>query len=146
MIMAIDSALPQATLANDLNLAWGQISDATVDVSARSRAWRLWTIYCEDNGFPNPFLPAQMDTERLHILVAFAASCRTGIWGRGNQIQANTIVTTVRHIGQTFELGGYPDPHHQGTSSGTDIHLAFSSLYHGTAQQIPPPSRKLPCR
>jgi hypothetical protein len=130
-IVATSSALPRATLANDLDLAWGQIADATVDVSARSRAWRLWTTYCEDNGFPDPFLPAQTDTERLNILVAFAARCRTGVWGRGNQIQANTVATTVRYIGQTFELGGYPDPRHRGNSSGTDLHLAFSRLYHG---------------
>jgi hypothetical protein len=130
-IVATGSALPQTTLANDLDLAWGQIADATVDVSARSRAWRLWTLYCEDNGFPDPFLPAQTDTERLNVLVAFAARCRTGVWGRGNQTQANTAATTVRYINQTFELAGYPDPRHRGNRSGTDLHLAFSRLYHG---------------
>jgi hypothetical protein len=66
--------------------------------------------------------------------------------GRGNQIQANTAATTVRHIGQTFKLGRHPGPRHQETSSGADLHLAFSSLYHGTVQHILPPSRKLPSR
>jgi hypothetical protein len=135
--VAISSNLPRATLADDLNLAWGQIADATVDVQARARAWRLWTIYCEDNGFPDPFLPSQTDTERLNVLVAFAARCRTGVWGRGNQIQSGTVATTVRHIGQTFELGGYPDPRHRGAANGTDLHLAFSRLYHGYRSSDP---------
>jgi hypothetical protein len=121
----------QATLADDLHLAWGQVADVTVDVSARSRAWRLGTIYCEDDGFPDPFLPAQMDTKRFNNLVAFTARCRTGVWGRGNQIQANTILSTVQHIGQTFELGRYPDPRLGGASTAsTDLHLTVSHLYH----------------
>jgi hypothetical protein len=76
-------------------------------------------------------LPAQTHTKILNVLVAFAARCRTGVWGHGDQIQANTVATTVRYIGQTFELGGYPDPRHRGNSSGTDLHLVFSRLYHG---------------
>jgi hypothetical protein len=51
------STFPQATLAGHLNFTLGQIADATVDVSAHSRARHLWMIYCEDSGFLNPFCP-----------------------------------------------------------------------------------------
>jgi hypothetical protein len=94
--------------------------------------FKLWTIYCEDNDFPGkPLLPSQMDTERINIMVAFTAQCRTVVWGQGNQIQVGTVVATVRHIRHTFEPGGYSNPRNGGTYGSTYLYLALSHLYHG---------------
>jgi hypothetical protein len=108
-VAAAESA-PAPTLAADLDAAWADITNATVDVQTRQRNWQIWTTYCSDYGYNDPFLPNLPATGRLQILLGFAARCHLGVWGQGHQIRADTVAVSVRHIGQTFELTGYPDP------------------------------------
>jgi hypothetical protein len=84
--MATATSARAPTLAADLDTAWAEIAHATVDVQTRQRNWQIWTTYCADNGYSVPFLHDQHATERLQVLLGFAARCRSGIWGRGRQI------------------------------------------------------------
>jgi hypothetical protein len=127
--MAAAESARAPTLAADLDSAWTTITHATVDVQTRQRDWRIWTTYCADNGYNDPFLQNQQATERLQVLLGFAARCRSGVWGRGRQIRADTVAVSVRHIGQTYELAGYPDPR-KPERGGPDMHIAFTRLYH----------------
>ena len=79
--MATATGAPAPTLATDLDSAWAEIAHATVDVQSRQRNWQIWTTYCADNGYGDPFLQNQQAAERLQVLLGFAARCRSGIWG-----------------------------------------------------------------
>ncbi len=67
--MAAAESARAPTLAADLDSAWTTITHATVDVQTRQRDWRIWTTYCADNGYNDPFLQNQQATERLTIVI-----------------------------------------------------------------------------
>jgi hypothetical protein len=128
-IVATAASARAPTLAADLNTAWAETAHATVDAQSCQRNWQIWTTYCYDNKYRNPFLQNQQATEHLQVLLGFAARCRLGVWGQGRQIRADTVEVLVWHIGQTYELAGYPNPR-KPKRGGPYMHLAFTRLYH----------------
>jgi hypothetical protein len=97
--VAAAEGAPAPTLAADLDAAWADINTATVDVPTSQRIWQIWTTYCADNGYNNSFLQNLPTTGQLQVLLGFAARCRSGVWGRGHQIRADTVAVSVWHIG-----------------------------------------------
>jgi hypothetical protein len=98
-----------------------------MDVEARARAWTSWCKYIAANGLNDPFLQYQTPSSRLHVLLAFAAKIRSGDLGKGKQVKLGTVTSTVRFVGQTFQLAGHSDPR---TLPGSkQLHLALSRLY-----------------
>jgi hypothetical protein len=98
-----------------------------MDVEARARAWKSWCDYIAANGLVDPFLQSQPPSSRLHVLLAFAAKIRSGDMGKGKQVKLGTVSSTLRFVGQTFQLAGHSDPR---TIPGSkELHLALSRLY-----------------
>ena len=58
--------------------------------------------------------------------MGFAAWTRTGFFGKGRQVGAQTIEKSLRHVAQAFVLEGYPNPRQAGT--GADVALPFTHL------------------
>jgi hypothetical protein len=108
-----------------LSPSWGQIADAMVDVQAHTWAWRLWIIHCEDNSFPDPFLPSQMDMVRLNLLVWLSLPGAVQEYTGDAETRSKQAPL---HIYQTFGLGGYSNPGNQAAGSGTYLHLALLRL------------------
>jgi hypothetical protein len=63
LLLATSGACTSSTFARDLNSAWEHIEDPTVDLVAQQWAWRLWAVYCFENGYPDPFLAKCNPTE-----------------------------------------------------------------------------------
>jgi hypothetical protein len=125
--MADARTRPSAGIARDLSLAWQDIEVATMDVGSRARSWKWWCDYTSANGYADPFLQSQPPSAHLHVLLAFAAKVRSGDLGKGRQVKVGTVTTTVRFVGQTFQLAGHHDPR---TPSGSkELHLALSRLF-----------------
>jgi hypothetical protein len=89
------SARAPTLAAADLDNVWAEIAHVTVDVQTRQRNWQIWTTYCVNNGYSDPFLRDQQETERLQVLLSFAARCPLGVWGRGSQIKADTVASQL---------------------------------------------------
>jgi hypothetical protein len=116
-----------AGIARDLALAWQDIEIATMDVGPRGRSWDWWCHYTTANGYPDPFLQSQPPSAQLHVLLAFAAKVRSGDLGKGKRVKVGTVTSTVRFVGQTFQLAGHRDPR---TPPGSkELHLALSRLF-----------------
>ena len=79
--------------------------------------------------------------DRLHMLLAFAAKVRSGVLGRGRQVQASTVTSAVCHVGQTFELAGHRDPWL--AQDSPNLHLALTRLYAAYCQSDPLPSSQI---
>ena len=125
--MADASTRPSTGIARDLALARQDIEIATMDVGPRARAWQWWCNYTTANGYTDPFLQSQPPSAQLHVLLAFAAKVRSGNLGKGKQVKVGTVTSTIRFVGQTFQLAGHLDPR---TPPGSkELHLALSRLF-----------------
>ncbi len=82
--MAATATARAPTLAADLDAAWAEITTATVDVSTRTRDWSIWTAYCADNGYRNPFLQTNDPTERLQVLLWASLPDAVRAFGEGD--------------------------------------------------------------
>jgi hypothetical protein len=139
--MASHYSHPAGTLAADLALAWEAIEAGTVDQDARFRSWRLWVDYLAINGIPDRYLRRRDPAEQLSVILAFAAKVRTGDLGMGARVQLGSVSSSLRHVGQMFELAGFRDPRKpQGTA---ELHLAISRMYRAYQNQDPPPRSQI---
>ncbi|KAI2508442.1 hypothetical protein MHU86_5969 [Fragilaria crotonensis] len=100
----------------DFDTARAALDDATVDSAARATSWRWWQQYCTDCG-TDPWLRDTTPAIRSQLLLGFAARTRTGFFGKGRQVGAQTVEKALRHVAQAFVLEGYPDPRRAGAGS-----------------------------
>lgn len=70
--------------------------------------WNQWESYCVGLGI-DPFL--ETFTDKVPILQVFAQRVRIGeLASNGNPIRARSTEDYVRHVAQTFQSVGAPDP------------------------------------
>jgi hypothetical protein len=115
----------RAALQCDFDTARAALDDATVDTATRATSWRWWQQYCTDCG-TDPWLRDTTPAIRSQLLLGFAARTRTGFFGKGWQVGAQTVEKALRHVAQAFVLEGYPDPRRAG--AGPDLALPFTHL------------------
>ena len=134
--MAACQPAARAALQCDFDTARAALDDATVDITARATSWRWWQQYCTDCG-TDPWLRDTTPAIRSQLLLGFAARTRTGYFGKGRQVGAQTVEKALRHVAQAFVLEGYPDPRRAG--AGTDLALPFTHLLKSFRVRDPAP-------
>jgi len=107
---------------------------------AASTVWETWQNYCADLG-ADPFLEAIQD--KVPILQVFAQRVRSGeLASKGNPILARSVEDYLRHVAQTFQSVGAPDPRMKEGATAIDFRL--TRLQAAWAKQDPPPNRVKP--
>ncbi len=134
--MAACQPTARAALQCDFDTARAALDDAMVDSAARATSWRWWQQYCTDCG-TDPWLRDTTPAIRSQLLLGFAARTRTGFFGKGRQVGAQTVEIALRHVAQAFVLEGYPDPRRAG--SGSDLALPLTHLLKSFRVRDPAP-------
>lgn len=124
----------------DFNAARTAIGAATVDDSNRQTAWKHWSTYTTQCNI-DPWLRGQSKQTKQVYLLAFAARFRTGIFGKANQVGAQSVDKALRHVAQTLVLAGYEDP--RKSYGSKDLDLPFRLLLKSYTNEDPPPRPQL---
>jgi hypothetical protein len=107
-----------------------------VDGTTRATNWQWWTQYCTTCGV-DPWLRDISTPARSQLLLGFAARTRTGFFGKGRQVSAQSVEKALRHVAQAFVLEGYPDPRRAAASH--DLALPFAHLLKSYRDKDPAP-------
>jgi hypothetical protein len=75
----------------------------------RETCWERWAAYVAPMGVDH-YLQDTPFTMRVCLLTGFAGRVRTGYYGRGQQIQAGSISSTITSVGQTIALATNTNP------------------------------------
>ena len=101
--------------------------------------WNQWESYCVGMGI-DPFL--ETFTDKVPILQVFAQRVRIGeLASNGNPIRARSTEDYVRHVAQTFQSVGAPDPR---LNSNNNIDFRLQRMIAAWKKQDPPPNRVKP--
>ncbi len=97
--------------ASDFRLAdngfhFGRVAATT---KGRESCWEWWAAYVAPVGV-DPYLQDTPFTIRVHLLTGFAARARTGYYGRGKQIQAGSVSSAIKAVGQAIALATNTNP------------------------------------
>ena len=88
--------------------AWEAIGTATVDGSERHHYLKAWQMHCR------LYQDATGEIEVPHILtdqlLTFAVTVREGQYGKGHQVQVQSVEFALRAIAQKYVLDRHPDP------------------------------------
>lgn len=109
-----------------------------MDGAVRATNWRWWSQYCTECGV-DPWLRDTDATTRGQLLLGFAARTRTGYFGKGRQVGAQTVEKALRHVAQAFVLAGYPDPRRTAGSGSAELALPFTHLLKSYKDRDPVP-------
>jgi hypothetical protein len=107
-----------------------------VDGAVRATNWRWWTQYCTECRI-DPWLRDVSSQARSQLLLGFAARTRTGFFGKGRQVTAQSVEKALRHVAQAFVLEGYPDPRR--ADAGHELALPFTHLLKSYRDRDPAP-------
>lgn len=107
-----------------------------MDGAVRATNWRWWAQYCTECGV-DPWLRDITPATRGQLLLGFAARTRTGFFGKGRQVSAQTVEKALRHVAQAFVLEGYEDPRRAG--AGSNLALPFTHLLKSFRDRDPAP-------
>jgi len=122
------------------NAAWEAIGTATVDGSERHRYWKAWQMHC------GLYQDATGEIQAPHILkdrlLTFAVAVREGQYGKGHQIQVQSVEFALRAITQKYVLDGYPDPR-CASPTQQSLDLPITHLLKKYGNEDPPPKPKL---
>ena len=108
---------------------------------AASATWiNIWSPFCRELGFPNPFLPTLPD--KVPLLLVFAQRYRNGrIAKRGLPVRAETVSAALLQVAAAFTSVGSPDPRFN-TFGKLDQRIV--NLYTAWSKQDPAPTRVKP--
>ncbi len=119
--MAACQSTARAALQCDFDAARAALDNATVDTAVWATSASWWQQYCTDCG-TDPWLRDTTPAIRSQLLLGFSDWTRTGFFGKGRQVGAQTVKKALRHVAQPFVLEGYPDPRRV----GSDVALPFT--------------------
>jgi hypothetical protein len=111
-----------------------------VDDRARTASWRNWTAYTGQARI-DPHMRHYGKALKQTYLLAFAARVRSGIFGHGIQVGAQSVEKALRHVAQTLLLVGYDDPRR--TYGAKELDLPFRHLLKSYRDVDPPPQPQL---
>lgn len=109
-----------------------------MDGAVRATSWRWWSQYCTECGV-DPWLRDIAAATRGQLLLGFAARTRTGYFGKGRQVGAQTVEKALRHVAQAFVLEGYPDPRCTAGSGSSALALPFTHILKSYKDRDPVP-------
>ena len=114
------------------------IALATLDEDLRVKNWRGWQHWTGICGV-DPFLTGYPPAEQQIILIGFSDRIRSGYYGKGNRVGAQTVETASRHILQAIVLAGGRDPRRLGSRGAAhNLDISFSRLHRLYSREDPP--------
>jgi hypothetical protein len=120
--------------------AWEAIGTATVDGSERHRYWKAWQTHC------GLYQDATGEIQAPHILtdrlLTFAVAVREGQYGKGHQIQVQSVEFALRAVAQKYVLDRYPNPR-CASPAQQSLDLPIARLLKKYGDEDPPPEPKL---
>jgi hypothetical protein len=114
-----------------------------VDHQARAASWAWWATYCAAVAV-DPYLRRMSKQTQQWLLLAFAARVRTGYFGRGKQVQQQSVEKALRHVGQALLLAGFPDPRRSYGAKELDLAFRHTLKSLKEADPVPKPQLALP--
>ena len=122
------------------NAVWEAIGTATVDGSKRHRYWKAWQMHCE------LYQDATGKIQVPHILtdrlLTFAVAMREGQYGKGHQIQVQSVEFALQAVTQKHVLDGYPDPR-RASPAQQSLDLPIARMLKKYGDEDPPREPKL---
>mmetsp|Transcript_12197 Transcript_12197/g.20083 ORF Transcript_12197/g.20083 Transcript_12197/m.20083 type:complete len:482 (+) Transcript_12197:2086-3531(+) len=118
----------------------GRVASTT---AYRETYWRHWEAYCSPLGVdPHLSYSSTPYSVRARTLTGFAARVRSGFYGRGRKIQADSARSAITAIGQTISLDTGVNPTKE--DNGTKILFPLRLMFDGWRKEDPPTEKKLP--
>jgi hypothetical protein len=96
-----------------------------VDDRACAASWKNWTSYT-GQALIDPYMRHLDKPLKQTYMLAFAAQVRSGIFGHGIQVGAQSVEKALCHVAQTLLLVGYNDPRR--TYRAKELDLPFRHL------------------
>jgi hypothetical protein len=119
---------------------WEAIGTATVDGSERHCYWKAWQTHCR------LYQDATGEIHAPHILtdrlLTFAVAVREGQYGKGHQVQVQSVEFALRAVAQKYVLDGYPDPR-RSSPAQQSLDLPIARLLKKYGDEDSPPEPKL---
>ena len=114
------SSANKVELTRDVFAAWESINSGVVDANTRARQkyWTHWKEYCAKFN-TGPYLRQQNRLQQSILVTAFAARVRTGAYGKGKRVKAQTVTKALGAISKTIELAGERSPILESTATYT---------------------------
>jgi hypothetical protein len=120
--------------------AWEAIGTATVDGSERHHYWKSWQTHC------GLYQDATGEIQAPHILtdqlLTFAVAVREGQYGKGHQVQVQSVEFALQAITQKYVLDGYLNPR-CASPAQQSLDLPITCLLKIYDDEDPPPEPKL---
>ena len=108
----------------------------------RKSAWDHWTAYVQPLGL-DPLLQNTPYTLQVRAITGFAGRLRTGFYGRGRQITAPAVNSSITAIGTEIALATGTNPTKM--NGGLDKLIPrLAQMFAGWKKEDPPPIKKLP--
>jgi len=119
---------------------WEAIGTATVDGSERHCYWKAWQTHC--GLYQDATGKIQMPHILMHRLLTFAVAMREGQYGKGHQIQVQSVEFALQAVTQKHVLDGYPDPR-RSSPAQQSLDLPIARMLKKYGDEDPPPEPKL---
>ena len=111
--------------------------------SARETYWKHWESYCKPLGVgPHLSYSSTPYSVRARVLTGFAARVRSGFYGRGRQIKADSARSAITAVGQTISLDIGINPTKE--DNGTKLIFPIRLMLDGWRKEDGPTEKKLP--
>jgi hypothetical protein len=108
----------------------------------RKSAWDNWTTYVQPLGL-DPLLQNTPYTLQVRAITSFAGRLRTGFYGRGRQITAPAVNSSITAIGTEIALATGTNPTKM--NGGHDKLIPrLAQMFAGWKKEDPPTIKKLP--
>lgn len=111
--------------------------------TARETYWKHWESYCQPVGVdPHLSYYSTPYATRARVLTGFAARVRSGFYGRGRQIKAESARGAITAVGQTISLDAGINPTKE--EHGTKLMFPVRLVLDGWRKDDGPTEKKLP--
>jgi hypothetical protein len=117
----------------------GRVEETT---AKRFSTWSKWTAYVAPLGL-DPLLQKVQYSHQVRALTGFAGRLRTGYYGRGRQITAAAVTSSITAVGTTIALATGSNPTKM-IGAQDKLLPRLAQMFEGWRKEDPPTQKKLP--
>ena len=131
----------QISVSGDILSAWEAISNGVVGQNhqTREKYWKHWSSYTQQFN-KDKYLDTCNEQEQIIIITAFAARVRSGHYGKGRIVKAQSVSQALAAISKTIELVGKRSPIYQTEKT---YKTPVTRLLEGYRREDPPSTPQL---
>ena len=131
----------QISVSGDILSAWEAISNGVVGQNhqTREKYWKHWSSYTQQFN-KDKYLDTCNEQEQIIIITAFAARVRSGHYGKGRIVKAQSVSQALAAISKTIELVGKRSPIYQTEKT---YKTPVARLLEGYRREDPPSTPQL---